>query len=162
MMDAILRGWENFIARSSETLNFRFILQPTVAIIIAFIAGLKDAKKGNPPYLWATFTNPSYRRALLHEGWKDMRTPFIISLILDCIYQLITHQSIYLLELLFTAFFLALLPYLVFRGLFNRVAQLFIQNKPVSKKVANNAAKTPKESPKTTAKFNINIRKKKR
>lgn len=58
MMETIWRGWENFIARSSEPLNFRFIIQPTVAIMIAFIAGLKDAKKGNPPYLWATLTNP--------------------------------------------------------------------------------------------------------
>ncbi len=162
MMEAILRGWENFIARSSEPLNFRFIIQPTVAIIIAFIAGLKDAKKGNPPYLWATFTNPSYRRALLHEGWKDMRTPFIISLILDSIYQLITHQSIYLFELLFTAFFLALMPYLLFRGLFNRVARLLIRNKRVSKKIADDAEKPPKISPKTSAKLNINTSKKKR
>lgn len=91
-----------------------------------------------------------------------MRAPFIISLILDSIYQLITHQSIYLFELLFTAFFLALMPYLVFRGLFNRVAQLLIRNKRVSKKFTNNAAKLPKMSPKTSAKLNINTSKKKR
>jgi hypothetical protein len=159
MMEAILRGWENFIARSNDPLNLRLIIQPTVAIIIAFIAGFKDAKTGNPPYLWATFTDPGYRRTLLHEGWKDMRTPFIISLILDSVYQLITHQSIYLFELLFTALFLGLMPYLVFRGLFNRTARLFFRNKRSSKTIADEAAKTSKKS---SAKLNINTIKKKR
>lgn len=157
--DTIMRGWENFISRPSGPLSLRFFIQPAVAIIIAFIAGLKDARRGNPPYLWAIFTNSKYRKALLHQGWKDMCIPFFISLILDSIYQLITHQSIYPLELLFTAIFLALMPYLIFRGLVNRIARLFLKNKSMSKA---KDAKTPKISPKASAKLNINTRKKKR
>jgi hypothetical protein len=160
MMEAIVRGWENFMARSSDPLNFRFIIQPAVAITLAFLAGLKDAKKSNPPYLWAMFTNPNYRRTLLHEGWKDMRTPFIIALILDSVYQLITHQGIYLLELLFTAFFLALIPYIVFRGVVNRIARLLIRNQQETNITADDTTKTSKEIPKTFAKQNINTSKK--
>lgn len=145
IIEEIMRGWENFIARLSGPLNLRFFIQPAVGIIIAFIAGLKDAREGNPPYLWAMFTNPSYRRSLLHEGWKDMGTPFIISLILDSIYQLIIHQTIYLFELLFTAIFLALMPYLIFRGLFNRVARSLIRNKRVSKTAKQNITPTKKK-----------------
>ncbi len=160
MIEAILRGWENFLARPNETLSLRFFIQPVVAIILAFITGLSDARNGNPPYLWAMFTNSSYRRSLLHEGWKDIRTPFKISLILDSTYQLIMHQSIYLLELLFTAIFLALMPYLVFRGLVNRVARLFIRNGPVSKIIADDTEINSELSPKTSAKLNINTKKK--
>ena len=55
-----------------------------------------------------------------------MRTPFLVSAILDSIYQLITHGFIYPLELLFTATLLALVPYLVLRGPAKRVAARFI------------------------------------
>ena len=55
-----------------------------------------------------------------------MRTPFLVSAILDAIYQLITHRFIFPLELLFTATLLALVPYLVLRGPVNRVATRFI------------------------------------
>ena len=56
-----------------------------------------------------------------------MRTPFLVSAILDAIYQLITHRFIFPLELLFTATLLALVPYLVLRGPVNRLATQFIR-----------------------------------
>ena len=42
----IARGWENFLARPQGTLNFRFILQPTIAAILALRAGINDARNG--------------------------------------------------------------------------------------------------------------------
>ncbi len=57
-----------------------------------------------------------------------MRTPFLVSAILDSIYQLITHRFIFPLELLFTATLLALVPslVLVLRGPVNRPDKRFI------------------------------------
>ena len=124
--DMIARGWKNFLARPTGSLNLRFILQPTIATIIAARAGLKDARQGRPAYLWAAFTNGDYRWQLLHGGWKDMRTPFLVAATLDAIYQLIVHKFIYPLELLFTATLLALVPYFVLRGPINRIARRFI------------------------------------
>jgi hypothetical protein len=124
--DAVARGWENFLARPAGSLNLRFILQPTIASILALRAGMKDAREGRPAYLWAAITNPEHRRQLLHGGWKDMRTPFLVGATLDAIYQVITHESIFLLELLFTATLLALVPYFVLRGPVNRIARRFI------------------------------------
>ena len=77
---------------------------------------MKDAKEGRPAYLWAALTNPEYRWQLLHGGWKDMRTPFLVAATLDAVYQLIIHKFIYPLELLFTATLLALVPYFILRG----------------------------------------------
>jgi hypothetical protein len=128
--DMIARGWENFLARPQGTFNFRFILQPTVAAVLALRAGVSDARNGRPPYLWAAFTNPAYRSQLLHGGWKDIRTPFLVSVILDAIYQLITHRFIFPLELLFTATLLALVPYFILRGPVNRVANRFLNIGP--------------------------------
>ena len=53
-------------------------------------------------------------------------TPFLLAIELDCGYQLMTVRFVYPLELLFTATLLALAPYALLRGAFNRLAQLFL------------------------------------
>jgi hypothetical protein len=93
---------------------------------LALRAGMKDAREERPAYLWAAVTDAKYRWQLLHGGWKDMRTPFLVAATLDGIYQLIVHRFIYPLELLFTATLLALVPYFILRGPANRVARRYI------------------------------------
>ena len=63
---------------------------------------------------------------MLHEGWRGAMTPFLLAIALDCVYQLITVRFVYPLELLFTATLLALVPYALLRGPFNRLARLFL------------------------------------
>jgi hypothetical protein len=53
-------------------------------------------------------------------------TPFLLALVLDCIYQIMTIRFVYPLELLFTATLLALVPYALLRGPFNCLARLFL------------------------------------
>lgn len=122
----VIRGWDNLVERPHGSLSLRFLIQPAIAAVIALRAGIRDARERRPAYLWAIFTSPGYRLQFLHGGWRDMRMPFMVSAILDAIYQLITHGFIYPLELLFTATLLALVPYLVLRGPVNRVATQFI------------------------------------
>ena len=130
--EMIARGWEHFLARSAGPINLRFVIQPTVAIVIAIRAGLKDAKTNRPAYLWGTLVNATERTALLHEGWKDIRLPFLIASALDAIYQIIVHRWIYPIELLFTATILALLPYALLRGPVTRIAKLILRKKDTS------------------------------
>jgi hypothetical protein len=52
--------------------------------------------------------------------------PFLVALALDCVYKLMTVRLFYPLELLFTATLLALAPYALLRGPFNRLARLFL------------------------------------
>jgi hypothetical protein len=54
------------------------------------------------------------------------RTPFLVAVVLDSVYQVITVHFIYPLELLFTATLLPLVPYALLRGPFNRLARLFL------------------------------------
>jgi hypothetical protein len=42
MGEIFKRLWENLIGRSAGPLNFRLLIQPTVAILIAIRAGLND------------------------------------------------------------------------------------------------------------------------
>ena len=53
-------------------------------------------------------------------------TPFLLALALDCAYQIMTIRFVYPLELLFTATLLALVPYALLRGPFNRLTRLFL------------------------------------
>ena len=71
-------------------------------------------------------TRPERRLQLLHEGWRGAMTPFLLAITLDCIYQLMTIRFVYPLELLFTATLLALVPYALLRGPFNRLARVFL------------------------------------
>ena len=126
VLDMIIRGWDNFLARPNGALNLRFFVQPTMAGLLALRAGIEDAREGRQGYLWVLLTNPLRRFQLLHEGWRGARTPFLVAAALDSAYQLITVQFVYPLELLFTATLLALVPCALLRGPFNRLARLFL------------------------------------
>jgi hypothetical protein len=56
--------------RISGPFSFRFILQPTMAMIYALRDGVRDAKHGRPAYFWTMLTRPSEGRHLLAEGWN--------------------------------------------------------------------------------------------
>ena len=121
--EAFARGWENLVGRWGGPMSFRFLIQPAVAILFAIRAGLKDARQNEPPFLWAVLSNPGSRQERLRQVWKDVGTVFIVALILDSIYQVIVHAGIFTLELLITATVLALVPYVVSRGLVTRIAR---------------------------------------
>ena len=104
-------------------MTFRVIIQPAVAVLFAIRAELHDAREGQPPFLWAVFSNPGHRRKLLRQARNDVGNVFILALVLDAIYQVIVHSGIYALELLLTATILALVPYVIARGLVTRLAR---------------------------------------
>ena len=104
-------------------MTFRLILQPAVAVLLAIRAGLHDAREGQPPFLWAVFSNPGRRHELLRQARDDVRNLFIVAVVLDAIYQVIVHSGIYPLELLLTATILALVPYAIVRGPVTRLAR---------------------------------------
>ena len=95
-----------------------------MAIIFAVIDGLKDAKAGKPAYFWTLLFTPEYRKRLVKNGWKRVGKIFIVASILDVVYQLTVHSTVYPGETLTMAFALAIVPYLVLRGPINRLARL--------------------------------------
>lgn len=123
MEDIMMRIVENLTDRVSGPMHFRLLLQPVMAIIFATLAGLKDAKAGNPPYFWALFSNPLHRREMLKDGWKSVGKVFVLAIILDVIYQMMVLGFVYPGEVIIVAFVLAILPYLLLRGLVTRIAR---------------------------------------
>jgi hypothetical protein len=102
---------------------FRFILQPLMAMLYAYRDGLLDARSGRPPYFHTLLTEPAERKELLAEGLKTVSRVIVLGVIMDTIYQVFVLGSYRPLELVVVVLLLAFVPYLLFRGLFNRLAR---------------------------------------
>lgn len=123
MEDMWMRFVHNMISRVTGPMKFRLVLQPLMAAIFAIRSGMKDARDGNPPYFWSLLTNPAQRDAMLKDGWKSVGNVFILAIVLDVVYQIIEQHFVYPGEALIVAFVLAILPYLLLRGLVTRLAR---------------------------------------
>ena len=123
MRDMLLRALMDITDRVGGPMTFRIILQPLMAALLAFRAGLKDAQHGRPPYFWTILTDPSQRADLVREGWKSVARVFVLAIVMDVIYQLIVLNWVYPFELILVAMLLAVVPYLLIRGPVNRVVR---------------------------------------
>ena len=116
-----MRFADNMLSRVSGPMHFRLLLQPVMATIFAFIAGRADAKAGKAPYFWGLLSDPGHRRDMLKDGWKDVGKVFLLAILLDVVYQFIVAKFIYPGEAIIVAFLLAIVPYLLVRGLVTRL-----------------------------------------
>jgi hypothetical protein len=80
------------------------------------------------------------RRERWRQIWKHVGKVFMVALILDSIYQVKVHAGICALELLITATFPAVVPYLVVRGLVTRIVRAAGVGKQSVRSTANDDA----------------------
>ena len=121
LFDPIMRVWADITSGRHAPLGFRYILQPAMAALYAWRAGRRDAREGRPLYFWALIEDPVHRRQRMLEGWSHIGKVFLLAVVMDAIYQFITARWFYPFEVLMVALILAVLPYLVFRGVVNRL-----------------------------------------
>lgn len=119
------RGIEQLLGRAGGPLHFRLILQPMVATILAIRAGVRDAHEGQPVFFWTLLTNPAERKRLAQSGWQDIGKIFIVALVLDAVYQVMVFHTVYPVQSLIVAVMIALLPYVLLRGLVTRIVRVF-------------------------------------
>jgi hypothetical protein len=123
MDDMWIRFTSDMVARVSGPMKFRLVLQPAMAAFFAIRAGLADARAGRPPYFWALVSGSAPREAMIENGWKSVGTVFILAMALDVVYQLYVSRFVYPGEALIVAFVLAIVPYLILRGLVTRLVR---------------------------------------
>jgi len=104
-------------------MRIRLVLQPLVVAVFAVRAGLRDAGAGRPPYFWSVFTAGKARWKLIREGWGDAGRFLVAALSLDLLYQLLFLKAVRPVQALIVVATIGILPYLVFRGLVNRIAR---------------------------------------
>ena len=128
MEEVLSRFVADLIGRLSGPLTLRLFLQPGVATFFAVRDGIQDARDGRPPHAWRMLTgSPEARQRRLRETWKAVAKVFVMAVVLDWVYQLIVFRWVYPVESLVTAVILAILPYVVLRGVANRIARKWIQ-----------------------------------
>jgi hypothetical protein len=126
------RIWQNLLDRPGGPMAFRFILQPIMATIAALYDGIKDARTGRSPYLWAILTNPAERGDRLREGLISTARVILLSLCMDVIYQFIEFKTFHPAEAVIIALLLAFVPYLLLRGPCARIARWWYGAAPAS------------------------------
>ncbi len=128
MEDIVTRFVADLIGRLSGPLTLRLFLQPAVATLLAVRDGVKDAREGRPPHFWRLVTGPpEARRRRLKETWQAVLKVFIMAVVLDCVYQQLVFRWVYPIEAMVTAVILAILPYMLLRGVIDRIARRRIQ-----------------------------------
>jgi hypothetical protein len=134
MEQFLARIWENLVDRTEGPLKFRFVLQPSVACILAIRAGLRDCRQGKSAFLWSLVFHPGHRRELLWELWRDVGRVLMTALLIDVVYQLWILRTVYPGEAVLVAITLAIVPYIVVRGPITRLIRIFASSRRPSLK----------------------------
>jgi len=115
-----LSFFEGLLARLDGPMRLRMVIQPAVAITLAIFDGRKDCADCRVPYFISLVTQPENRREMLMSSWHSIGKVFILAIVLDSVFQHIVFNDINWKGALLAGIILALLPYLIFRGLVNR------------------------------------------
>ena len=116
------RLWQDIFDRPGGPMSFRFVLQPVMAAIAAFHDGIKDARIGRTPYLTRLLSGSDDRASVLNEALISTGRIILLGLVMDSIYQFTVLKTFYPGEMVVISLALALVPYLLLRGLFSRLA----------------------------------------
>lgn len=101
----------------------RFIVQPVIAILLGIRDGRRDAVAGRPAFLISVFFGRGARLESLKSGVKSFIKPFVISVLLDIVVQLLIFQDVRIWSALLVGTLLIALPYSLARGLANRFSR---------------------------------------
>lgn len=130
----VLHNWLiSFTERVQGPMHLRLIMQPLMASYLAFRDGKRDATENKSPYFWGLFTDPEHRREMLRSGWHSIGKVFIAAFVLDVIFQFIVfHRPQFRGGAIWAGIILALLPYVLLRGPFNRLFSRKLASKEAS------------------------------
>lgn len=119
------RLWSDILNRPGGPMTFRFILQPAMALLMAFRDGVKDARLGRRPYIWALLRGvrgPEGRAGRLWEGVVATARILLLGVLIDFVYQWLEFKTFYPAQAAVIAVLLAFVPYALLRGPMERIA----------------------------------------
>jgi hypothetical protein len=117
------RIWHDIAARPRGPMTFRFVLQPAMAAIAAVHDGIRDARTGRTPYLWAFLTDAHHHIEHFDEGLYATARILLLGFGMDAIYQATVLKTFYPGEMVIVAVLLAFVPYVLLRGPVARIAR---------------------------------------
>jgi hypothetical protein len=99
--------------------RLRFLLQPTMAILLGARAGWADRKAGRPPYFMGVIFHAEHRWAYLRSGLGNVRDLLALGIILDAMAQYLIYGQIHPGAALVVGPVLICAPYSLARGMAN-------------------------------------------
>ncbi|WP_028220292.1 hypothetical protein [Paraburkholderia oxyphila] len=123
MSEFLMRVVSNMQDRVTGPLHLRIIFQPAMASFFAIRSGLRDAKLRRTPYFEAIVTGARSEAELIRSGWRNVGKIFILAMVLDLVFQIFAFHRIYPGGVVLVALILALVPYVIVRGLVARIAR---------------------------------------
>ena len=103
--------------------RFRFVLQPTIAILLGIRDGLLDARTGRPAYLYSLLFFRG-RRELFWSGFNSVMNLMLMGILLDSIAQWLILGASYPGAAIVIGPVLITIPYALARAVANRAVQL--------------------------------------
>jgi hypothetical protein len=104
--------------------RFRFVLQPSIAVILGIRGGLADARAGRPPYLYDVIVHRGRRRELLKGGFDTVVNVMLMGILMDAVFQWVILGVSHPGAALVIGPLLIGVPYAIARALSNRAARL--------------------------------------
>jgi hypothetical protein len=121
LWDGLPHYWDEMLGRAQGPMKIRLLFQPVVAALFAIRAGLRDAREGRGLRFLSVFSDPAHRNRVLRDGWRDVGRVFLIAVAFDLVYEAVALRAFRPGEAAITGVVLAIVPYLLFRSLVNRV-----------------------------------------
>ena len=118
-MDSIVEYLQQAVSGKG---SLRFIIQPTMAILMGIRAGRNDARAGATPYLWLLVFGGGDRRAALVEGLKHIWKVLVAAILIDAILQYVLYQTVSPGWAITVGILLAVVPYSLARPITHRVS----------------------------------------
>ena len=115
------------VERFNGPMGARLMLQPAIASFFSVRDGVRDARSGEPPYLYALAFRPGERRSRISGAWASAGKVAVMAFVLDCVFQYLTGGGIRLIEAVVMALLLCVLPYTLLRGPASRIMRRRLQ-----------------------------------
>jgi hypothetical protein len=123
----------DLLARLSGPGRMRFIMQPTVAIVLGARDGTKDARAGLPPFIRALVSHGGHRTGMLRDMFASLRNLVAIAILLDVVSQFLIFREVHPGAALLLGPVLIAFPYALSRALTNRIARRRSSPKPATR-----------------------------
>ena len=111
--------WLLFLAsaQANEPLSLRYIVQPTIAILLGLRDARLDVRAGKRPYFLSLFEGGTIHRDRLGEGARAVAVPFVVAVVMDAIVQVLVDGRFRLWHALVFGSLLIAVPYVAARGI---------------------------------------------
>lgn len=125
------RFWADITSRIHGPMTFRYLLQPTMALLAAVPDGIRDVRRGHKVFFWSALWNPKAHTGRLREGLVSIARVALLGISMDVLYQFRVFGRFYPVEALMMALLLAVIPYFSLRWLTENLARRWFPANPL-------------------------------